>query len=135
MESRTTHPHHEFPGIPRRITKFMIDSVYFLTQNSRVTPLYLPYRYWSEIASMIRIGRVGCQEYPPETKSKVFYKLGQPSASPVNNERILRGIQFHALPSARRRLNPLLCSRVLYGESASPRKSSVVIMCVRDESD
>ena len=29
----------------------------------------------------------------------------------------------------------LLCSRILYGESASLRKSSVVIMCVRDVSD
>ena len=64
----------EYP--PPRITKLMIDSVHFLAQKSRVTPLYLPYRYWSEIASRIRIGRVG--RHTPTT-----YFINWPSLRPA----------------------------------------------------
>ena len=75
-----------------RICQLMIDSFHFMNKKSRrVTPLHLPNRYWSrkslgsgfeeqEGTSPPRIAR----NLPPEKKSKVFYKLGQLSASPVN---------------------------------------------------
>ena len=50
MESRTTHPHYEFPGIFPRPCQLIIDCVHFVNKKSwRGTPLHLPNRFCKTI--------------------------------------------------------------------------------------
>ena len=52
MESWTTHPHYEFPGISPRLLSFIkiIDCVHFVNKKSRRgTPLHLPNRFCKTI--------------------------------------------------------------------------------------